>query len=53
MCEVTHLSWWYDSPEKDKVAEIGLFRALPAPVASESVEVVLEAALRARRTGLR
>jgi len=53
MCEVTHLSWWYDAPEKEKVAEIGVFRTLPAPLASESVEVVLEAALRARRTGLR
>lgn len=53
MCEVGHLSWWYDAPEKDKVAEIGIFRTLPAPLASESVEVVLEAALRARRTGLR
>ena len=36
-----------------KVAEIGVFRTLPVPLASESVEVVLEAALRARRTGLR
>ena len=53
MCEVTHLSWWYDPPDKDKVAELGVFRAPPAPIASESVEVVLEAALRARRTGLR
>jgi ADP-ribose pyrophosphatase YjhB (NUDIX family) len=53
MCEVSHLSWWYDAPDKEKVAEIGVFRTLPAPLASESVEVVLEAALRARRTGLR
>ena len=53
MCEVSHLSWWYDAPENEKVAEIGIFRAAPAPLASQSVEVVLEAALRARRTGLR
>jgi 8-oxo-dGTP pyrophosphatase MutT (NUDIX family) len=53
MCEVSHLSWWYDAPEKDKVTEVGIFRSLPDPIASESVEVVLEAALRARRTGLR
>jgi len=53
MCEVMHLSWWYDPPEKDNVAELGLFRAAPTPLASESVEIVLEAALRARRTGLR
>ena len=53
MCEVSHLSWWYDAPEKEKVTEVGVFRTLPDPIASESVEVVLEAALRARRTGLR
>jgi len=53
MCEVSHLSWWYDSPDKDKVAEIGLFKKTPYPLASDSVELVLEAALRARRTGLR
>jgi hypothetical protein len=53
MCEVSHLSWWYDAPEREKVAELGVFRAAPVPVSSESVELVLEAALRARRTGLR
>lgn len=53
MCEVLHLSWWYDSPDKDKVAEVGIFRDFPEPIASESVQVVLEAAIRARRTGLR
>jgi 8-oxo-dGTP pyrophosphatase MutT (NUDIX family) len=53
MCEVSHLSWWYDAPDKDKVAEMGVFHVAPAPLASESVEIVLEAALRARRTGLR
>src|SRR5207245_2282543 len=53
MCEVSHLSWWYDSPDKDKVAEVGLFKKTPYPLASDSVELVLEAALRARRTGLR
>src|SRR5207248_1924083 len=47
MCEVSHLSWWYDAPEKEKVTEVGVFRTLPDPIASESVEVVLEAALRA------
>jgi len=53
MCEVSHLSWWYDSPDREKVAEVGLFRRTPYPLASDSVELVLEAALRARRTGLR
>jgi 8-oxo-dGTP pyrophosphatase MutT (NUDIX family) len=53
MCEVGHLAWWYESPDKDKVAEMGIFKALPTPLASTSVELVLEAALRARRTGLR
>ena len=53
MCEVQQLTWWYDIPDKEKSAEIGVFTGLPRPVASEAVEVVLEAALRARRTGLR
>ena len=53
MCELQHLTWWYDIPEKEKVAEIGVFARNPRPVASEAVELVLEAALRARRTGLR
>src|SRR5438552_388578 len=53
MCEVSHLSWWYDAPEKEKVTEVGVFRTLPDPIASDSVELVHEAARRARRTGLR
>lgn len=53
MCEVSHLAWWYESPDKEKVAEMGIFKATPSPLASSSVELVLEAALRARRTGLR
>ena len=36
-----------------KCAELGVFARLPRPIASEAVEIVLEAALRARRTGLR
>ena len=43
----------FDKPDKDKVAEVGLFKKTPYPLASDSVELVLEAALRARRTGLR
>jgi hypothetical protein len=53
MCELQHLTWWYEQPDKEKVAEIGVFTRRPRPVASEAVEIVLEAALRARRTGLR
>jgi len=53
MCEVSHLSWWYEAPDREKVAEMGIFRGAPAPLASTSVELVLDAALRARRTGLR
>ena len=49
MCELQHLTWWYEIPEKEKSAEVGVFTRLPRPVASEAVELVLEAALRARR----
>ena len=51
MCEVRHVPWAYEIPED--VAEIGAFTRVPRPLASEWSEVVLEAALRARRTGLR
>jgi 8-oxo-dGTP pyrophosphatase MutT (NUDIX family) len=50
-CEVRHLPWAYEIPED--VAEIGVFARTPRPLASEWSEVVLEAAYRARRTGLR
>jgi hypothetical protein len=53
MCDLDRLSWWYDAPDKEKSAELGVFTRLPKPIASEAVEIVLEAALRARRTGLR
>src|SRR4030088_2374448 len=53
MCELDRLSWWYELPDKEKSAELGVFARLPRPIASEAVEIVLEAALRARRTGLR
>ena len=53
MCELDRLSWWYELPDKEKCAELGVFAKLPNPIASEAVEIVLEAALRARRTGLR
>ena len=53
MCDLAHLTWWYDVPDKEKSAEIGVFTKLPCPLASEAVEIVLGAALRARRTGLR
>jgi ADP-ribose pyrophosphatase YjhB (NUDIX family) len=51
MCEARHVPWAYEIPED--VAEIGVFTRTPRPLASEFSEVVLEAALRARRTGLR
>jgi hypothetical protein len=51
MCELTHLPWWYELPEG--MAEVGIFRTPPRPIESEWSEVVLDAALRARRTGLR
>ncbi len=51
MCEVHHVPWAYETP--DEVAEIGVFARTPQPLGSDWSEVVLEAALRARRTGLR
>src|SRR5206468_19865 len=42
MCELQHLTWWYEIPEKEKSAEIGVFARLPRPVASEAVEIVLD-----------
>ena len=51
MCEVRHIPWSYEIPEA--VAEIGVFARTPSPLASALSQVVLEAALRARRTGLR
>lgn len=51
MCEAGHVPWFYELPEG--VSEIGVFKKAPRPLASEWSEMVLEAALRARRTGLR
>ena len=51
MCEVRHVPWAYEIPEN--VAEIGVFARTPTPLASDFSQVVLDAALRARRTGLR
>ena len=51
MCEVRHVPWTYEIPED--VAEIGVFTRTPKPLASDFSQVVLDAALRARRTGLR
>ena len=51
MCEVRHVPWSYEVPED--IAEIGVFTRTPRPLASDFTEVVLDAALRARRTGLR
>jgi ADP-ribose pyrophosphatase YjhB (NUDIX family) len=51
MCEVKHVPWAYEVPEE--IVEIGVFTKTPRPLASDFSEVVLEAALRARRTGLR
>ena len=51
MCEVRHVPWAYEVPEG--VAEIGVFTRTPRPLSSDFSQVVLDAALRARRTGLR
>ncbi|MBI2773238.1 MAG: NUDIX domain-containing protein [Chloroflexi bacterium] len=51
MCDVHNLPWSYELPEG--VAEVGVFRSDPKPLLTEWMEMVLAAALRARRTGLR
>lgn len=51
MCEVRHVPWSYEIPED--LAEIGVFTRTPRPLASDFSQVVLDAALRARRSGLR
>ena len=51
MCDVHNLPWSYELPEG--VAEVGVFRIDPRPVLTEWMRTVLDAAHRARRTGLR
>ena len=51
MCEVHNLPWSYELPTG--VAEVGVFRTDPHPLLTEWMDMVLQAALRARRTGLR
>ncbi|MEK6620665.1 MAG: NUDIX domain-containing protein [Chloroflexota bacterium] len=51
MCDVHNLPWSYELPQG--VAEVGAFRAQPRPLLNEWTELILDAALRARRTGLR
>lgn len=51
MSEVHNLPWSYELPEG--VAEVGVFRHAPRPLLTEWTDMILQAALRARRTGLR
>jgi len=51
MCDVHNLPWSYELPQG--VAEVGVFRNDPRPLLTEWMGLILEAALRARRTGLR
>lgn len=51
MCDVASLPWAYELPQN--VLEIGAFARNPRPLANEWTRIVLDAALRARRTGLR
>ena len=51
MCDVHNLPWSYELPQG--VAEVGVFRKDPRPLLTGWMRMVLEAALRARRTGLR
>jgi 8-oxo-dGTP pyrophosphatase MutT (NUDIX family) len=51
MCDVHNLPWSYELPQG--VAEVGVFKRDPRPLLTEWMQMVLDAALRARRTGLR
>ena len=51
MCDVHNLPWSYELPQG--VAEVGVFRTDPRPLLTEWMGLILEAAQRARRTGLR
>lgn len=51
MSEVHNLPWSYELPEG--VAEVGVFKRAPRPLLNEWTDMILQAALRARRTGLR
>ena len=51
MSEVHNLPWAYELPQG--VAEVGVFKRHPRPLLTEWTDVILQAALRARRTGLR
>lgn len=51
MSEVHNLPWSYELPQG--VAEVGVFRMHPRPLLTEWTDMILQAALRARRTGLR
>lgn len=51
MCDVASLPWNYELPQN--VVEIGAFARIPRPLSNEWTRIVLDAALRARRTGLR
>lgn len=51
MCDVHNLPWSYELPQG--VAEVGAFRTDPKPLLTEWMQMVLAAATRARKTGLR
>lgn len=51
MSDVHNLPWSYELPQG--VAEVGVFRRNPRPLLTGWTQMILEAALRARRTGLR
>jgi 8-oxo-dGTP pyrophosphatase MutT (NUDIX family) len=51
MSDVYDLPWSYELPQG--VVEVGVFRKDPRPLLNEWTQTILEAALRARRTGLR
>jgi hypothetical protein len=51
MSDVHNLPWSYELPQG--VAEVGVFKRHPRPLLTEWTDMILQAAIRARRTGLR
>lgn len=50
VCEFDKLPWLYEKPED--AVEVGVFRAVPKPLEGDWCVTLLEAAQRARKTGL-
>lgn len=54
MCDIHRLPWGYEVPQSDDgISELAVFSHVPDQVTSEWSEVLLDTAMRVRRSGLR